>query len=1679
MTKISQILLLFLVIGSPVLAQLNCIQDYQYRVPVEIYNSSATEESGLVEIKFDATTLISENKMQTTCADIRFLDQNSKYLRHWLDEDNAKTDNQSVWVELNSFPAGTTTIYMFYGNLSAISASDDDIFDGSFDDFSNGSLSSTMWSVCNGSASINDGQLVLANNTVVKSANQYTRNYTIQAYVNGITGTSSIGSIGQCDITNVGYGLSHNKATGKFELNEFGDNSSFPTISDNHGYATSSLTGKWRFTWTVSDSVIAAGPGMFAPQMKVGDLNESTPATTNIFFSLEGTGSMTLDWIMIEDNTGTNFSSTLGTEETIGYSPTVELSSNAPICSNISTELVLNATLIDGATYYWYNNDGTLIYSGLNYNAYNFGVAAPGDEGTYRVSIDVGSSSCATKVAELFVQVDAPIETGSISADTTVCAASNSGQIVVSDYTSEIERWQIMEGTDGMWEDRLLEEDVLPFSGLTSTHSFRALVSSGVCGSDYTETTTVWVDSTSNAGTLSEDAVVCEGTIDELVLSDYVGDIVWQQSSDAVSWDTIKYISGASYQYELYDSTWFRTLVTSGVCPTVKSNTVLISVNPPTVGGQIENGKIVCAGSTDKDTLFLTGYTGEVQQWEYSPTADGPWTVQTSTDNYFIYQGLQNDSYYRVKVESPGCTAGYSKKDTVLVESVPEGGTLLGSTALCADANEGYLELTDYTGKVVEWQHSYDGSSWSGRSGNYDTLNYKNLTDSIIKFRALVNTEHEVCSPSAISTIATITVSEPTDAGNLYPDTTTACIGSSVDTLKLFNYTGTINRWESSSTGGAPWTTINSSDNTLILSSLLSSTYFRVAVQSGACKEQLTENTLVQIDQVSAGGLISGATEVCEAVNSGKLSLFSYNGDIVKWESYTNGPDWATVPNSSVKEISYLNLTDTITYRAIVKSGVCPNDTSTTAQITVNPLPDVTFTVDAVNLNTASAFKNTSTIPGGIIQTWHWDFGDEESSASKNPSHTYAAEGTYKVKLSATSNKGCLDSISHDAVVFGLPDVSFTYENVCLFKSMFFTNTSTSTAGTIYLWNFGDGTSLQQSTDANHLYTESGTYTVTLKAVTSSGGVDSVSKTVLVYPRAVPNFSTDNICESNTANFTNYTESETPYLTYLWDFGNNETDQRTDPETVYSEAGNYPVKLRVETSDGCADSITKNILVFPNPEADFEVENVPYQQPSVFINQSSIDYGQLHYHWNFGDENTSDTTHPVYVYESPGVYTVQLTATSDSGCTDLVEKAVKIYDLPVVKFTATNVCLGDSTTFTNESTIPSGTLSFEWDFADGDESEVESPYHLYAAPGIYNVRLISISNNGARDTLWKDVTVYDLPDVDYTFNEACFGYTTAFENKSAVSDGEIAGVLWDFNDGTNSVQLNPEKDFLNPGVYNVSLEVQASSGCSNSMSQEVIVHHNPVADFSVNAVCLNFSSKFLNTSSIDNSDRPYTLIYNWNFDDGQVSEALEPNHRYKNSGGYQVQLVVTSDAGCSDTLYRLATVYPLPTADAGADTTVEMGFEINLQASGGTLYEWTPTDGLSDALVADPEARPMETTTYILRVTDDNGCINYDTMTVIVEDAMRIIPSNILTPNNNGENDTWNIVNIDAYPEAEITIFDRWGKLIYETTEYNNDWQGVNFNGDILPDGTYYYVILLNKEYGVVYKGAITILRDK
>jgi gliding motility-associated-like protein len=290
--------------------------------------------------------------------------------------------------------------------------------------------------------------------------------------------------------------------------------------------------------------------------------------------------------------------------------------------------------------------------------------------------------------------------------------------------------------------------------------------------------------------------------------------------------------------------------------------------------------------------------------------------------------------------------------------------------------------------------------------------------------------------------------------------------------------------------------------------------------------------------------------------------------------------------------------------------------------------------------------------------------------------------------------------------------------------------------------------------------------------------------------------------------------------------------------------------------------------------------------------------------------------------------------------------------------------------------------------------------------------------------------------------------------------------------------------------------------------------------------------------------------YSWTGPDGFTSSAQNPTINGITSaanGTYYVTL--TTALGCTNKDSTTVNVNPAPTADAGTDANICEGSTITLTGSGGTTYSWSPAESLSAASIANPVASPVDTTSYILTVSNGQ-CNDYDTVNVFVwkkpiADAgpdqkifegdpaqlagiaggsdvtytwtpggatilnpivtpdtdttytltvssmdgcgsasdkvfirvfKKIIIPNAFSPNNDGINDTWRIQKLDTYPEAEVSVFNRYGQLVFKSRGYSNEWRG-DYDGKPLPVGTYYYVIDLKTGFGKNPSGWVVILR--
>ncbi len=279
--------------------------------------------------------------------------------------------------------------------------------------------------------------------------------------------------------------------------------------------------------------------------------------------------------------------------------------------------------------------------------------------------------------------------------------------------------------------------------------------------------------------------------------------------------------------------------------------------------------------------------------------------------------------------------------------------------------------------------------------------------------------------------------------------------------------------------------------------------------------------------------------------------------------------------------------------------------------------------------------------------------------------------------------------------------------------------------------------------------------------------------------------------------------------------------------------------------------------------------------------------------------------------------------------------------------------------------------------------------------------------------------------------------------------------------------------------------IQNGSFCLIDTTNQVIFNVNPntvagtLSVIGADTVCYA-----INTSLLNVSGNVGAILY-WlsSTNNGLSWSPISNNTTVLNLNGLTQTTsfkTVVQSANCNiDTTNVIKiTVLPSFTVTAGNDTTISQGQSVTLNGVGNGTASWSPTSSLDNSTILNPIATPVTTTDYILTVTDINSCVNSDTVIVT------IIPieftgniTNVFSPNGDGINDNWYIENIKYYPENEVTVYNIYGNTVFTKKGYNNDWQGT-YNGNPLPDGTYFYVVKI-KESSPTLKGSLDIIKNK
>ncbi len=581
-------------------------------------------------------------------------------------------------------------------------------------------------------------------------------------------------------------------------------------------------------------------------------------------------------------------------------------------------------------------------------------------------------------------------------------------------------------------------------------------------------------------------------------------------------------------------------------------------------------------------------------------------------------------------------------------------------------------------------------------------------------------------------------------------------------------------------------------------------------------------------------------------------------------------------------------------------------------QITLKPLPKPTFTSTPVCLNDSTYFTDLSQGIGASIVQWNWNFGGGNSSNIQHPVFSFSNSGNNSVNLEITDNKGCKNDTSIQTVVYPLPVAAFTFDTACQGIPSHFTFQQAASAFTInnWNWNFGDGVGSSVLQNPDYLYQNSGIYPVKLNVTDIHGCKNDSIRNVFIPKHPSAFFSFDTVCKGLATSFYDLSlDSGIVISNWKWSFGDGVTSTLQNPQHTYLQAGIYQVTLKITNYFGCSDSIIKIIQVDTLPTAKFTVNTPCFGDSSYFTDASMANPGTITgWNWNFGT-GTSSLQNPVYIFSSSGTHPVHLTITDSKGCINDTIIQAKVYPNPAAGFIINPSCLGNNTQFTDTSQAIGGAITnWNWDFGDNTTGLSQNPQHVYNTVATYLIKLKVTDIHGCKDSIQKNFVFDSLPEPHFIFDTVCQEFITSFHNTSISHGSTNTNYFWKFGDGQTSSLENPQHLYASSGVFTVTLKVTNLLGCSDSITQQIVVWQKPVANFSAPPVSFGVTSQFADQTLPLNS----ATNWNWSFGDGGTSFIQNPIHLYSSSGNYSTTLIVSNIFGCIDTVVKTVIVYPLP-----------------------------------------------------------------------------------------------------------------------------------------------------------------------
>ncbi|UAY51014.1 PKD domain-containing protein [Ferruginibacter albus] len=979
--------------------------------------------------------------------------------------------------------------------------------------------------------------------------------------------------------------------------------------------------------------------------------------------------------------------------------------------------------------------------------------------------------------------------------------------------------------------------------------------------------------------------------------------------------------------------------------------------------------------------------------------------------------------------------------------------------------------FTDQSIGADQWNWDFgDGSTSTQQSPKHTYADTGTYTIALTVYNNLTGCD--------FTTSKTLKVVDP--KAIFFASDTIICKGTAIKLTDPQGWPGNVTSytWNFGDATGTPVSTVNNISHTYTSSGLYTNTLIITDVLG--CKDTLKKVNYIRVNGPTAKFAVP-ATASCSFTTVNFLDSSSSDGThpIQTWvwnygdgtkDTLTSGPFSHTYKVAG----NYTVWLKTFDSQGCVDSVKLP-----TTLIISKP------TVAFISSDTLSCPNKPVSIvnrSSGVNLTYVWNFGDNATSTSINPTHTYINDGIYDIKLVATDKYGCKDSLTKPSYVsIKIPVANFSMSDsigTCPPLLVRFTNLSAN-ADTIK-WDFGDGSTSTIDTPT-HFYTYPGIYTVKLDIKGFGGCTSHVEKKITILgPTGTFAYTPLTGCIPVKIDF-NATTQNTSSI--IWDFNDGVTLTTTKDSTthIYDHSGSYLPRIILSDSKGChVPIIGKDSLKIYAATAKFGFNAKTFCDSGMisFTDSSFSNDNITAYTWNFGDGSSSNLKNPTHQYATPGMHYPSLTVATQTGCINSMTAPLGVKVIPSPKagiLTSGNGCAPLNANFNGQLLLPdTSAIAWNWDFGNGSTSTLQNPsQQSYTNAGVYKIKLRILNSTGCSDTTSKIIEAYAVPVVD-----AGKDFTICEKQGQSLNPTGADTYSWSPVNGLScSNCTSPVATPASETKYYVT--GATTHGCTAKDSIDIKVKYPFTMTYgNSDSLCRGGSRTFHANGA---------ATYAWSPSRG-LSSTTSANPVAQPDSTTTYQVIGTDDLGCfKDTGYIKLKIFQIPTVDAGPDKTINVGQSLDLvpTISDDVIdVKWYPTGSVSRNFYPGITVKPNQTTEYTVEVKNQGGCTMSDRVSVfVVCNGANVFIPNTFSPNDDGVNDIFYPRGTGLFSIKSFRVFNRWGEVMYEKHDFmpNNaayGWDGT-FKGVKLSSDVYVYTvdIVCDNNSVLTFNGNIALVR--